>query len=72
MDIIIMEFGDAKFPVLLSHAVATDFLSPKMHSFERQSANEAAGTVLCLLLTELKKSTGEKDILLKNTQEMAS
>ena len=41
-------------------------------SFERQSALEAVGTVGWLLLTVLKKSTEEKDMLLKKTQEMAA
>ena len=40
--------------------------------FERQSAREAVGTVGWLLLTVLKKSTEEKDTLLKKTQEMVA
>ena len=40
--------------------------------FEKQSAHEAAGTVGWLLLTVLKKSTEEKDMLLKKIQEMAA
>ena len=38
-------------------------------SFERQSAREAAGTVGWLLLTVLKKSTEEKDMLLKRCKK---
>ena len=41
-------------------------------SFERQRAREAAGTVGWLLLTVLKRSAEEKDMLLKKTQEMAA
>ena len=41
-------------------------------SFEKQSAREAVGTVGWLPLTRLKKSTEEKDMLLKKTQEMVA